>query len=200
MRARRSGLIVNVSSILGMLPMFYYFSPYVTSKHAIEGFTEMLRGEVKPFGIKVASVQPAIMDTKIEKTIDEPDHPIADYAPYRQRAYDMENYALQHGRDPNDVAQAILHVIRNPDPPMRTGAGKEARLLLPLLRPVPHRGTELVMQWLFLSRKPWHPEQEPVRRLFIDPRYADRVQQRWTLAMLLIVPILFFINWFRRSE
>lgn len=200
MRARRSGLIVNVSSILGMLPMFYYFTPYVVSKHAIEGYTEMLRGEVKPFGIKVASIQPAIMDTRIEGSIDEPDNALADYAPYRQRALDMEKYALEHGRDPNDVAHAILNVIRNPDPPLRTGAGKEARILLPLLRPTPHRGTEAVMQWLFLSREPWQPDREPIRRLFVDPHYADRVTQRWTLAMLLIMPLLLIVGWIRRDD
>lgn len=200
MRERRSGLIINVSSIVGMIPLPYYFAPYITSKHAIEGYTEVLRGEVKPFGIKVASIQPAIMNTQIEHTIDQPDNPLADYAPYRQRAHDMEKYGLEHGRDPHLVAEAILGVIRNPDPPLRTAAGKEARILLPLLRPIPHRSMEMVLHWLFISREPWHPEREPLRRLFMDPKYADELQHRWTLAMLLVVPILFFISWFRRSR
>jgi len=57
MIARRSGQIVNVSSVYGFLGMCEY-SAYCASKFAIRGFSDSLRAELKPFGIKVSIVFP----------------------------------------------------------------------------------------------------------------------------------------------
>ncbi|MCP8970754.1 oxidoreductase [Ectobacillus ponti] len=64
MRRQRSGTIVNVSSISG-LTGFPGLSPYVASKHALEGWSECLRLEVKPFGVQVALVEPGSYQTNI---------------------------------------------------------------------------------------------------------------------------------------
>lgn len=57
MRAARSGLIINTSSLVGQIsPPF--FSTYSATKHALEGYVQGLRYEVSPFGIDVAIVQP----------------------------------------------------------------------------------------------------------------------------------------------
>lgn len=57
MRAAKSGLIINCSSLVGQIsPPF--FSIYSATKHALEGYTQGLRYEVSPFGIDVAIVQP----------------------------------------------------------------------------------------------------------------------------------------------
>ncbi len=196
MRERRAGMIVNMSSVGGVVPLPYYFAPYITSKHAIEGFTQILRGEVKPFGIRVALVAPSAMKTQLDAGIAQPAAPIADYTPYRQRAYDMQKYLLERGRDPSVVADAVVSVLQNPNPPLRTPAGKEAEIIVPLSRPIPHRYPEVVFDWLFLSRRPWQPEREPLKRLFMDPPYADDIQRksRW---LLLIVPLLLLLGWHR---
>ncbi|MCP3740911.1 SDR family oxidoreductase [Rossellomorea sp. BNER] len=67
MRNRGDGLIVNISSISGLVG-FPGISPYVASKHALEGYSESLRLELKPFGITVALVEPGSFNTNIWTT------------------------------------------------------------------------------------------------------------------------------------
>ena len=64
MRQQRSGKIINLSSISGQMG-FPGLSPYVSSKFALEGFSECLRLELKPFGIDVALVEPGSYKTNI---------------------------------------------------------------------------------------------------------------------------------------
>ncbi len=64
MREQKSGKIINISSISGQVG-FPGLSPYVSSKHALEGWSESLRLEVKPFGINVALVEPGSYNTNI---------------------------------------------------------------------------------------------------------------------------------------
>jgi NAD(P)-dependent dehydrogenase (short-subunit alcohol dehydrogenase family) len=64
MRERESGLIVNVSSLGGTM-VFPFFSVYNASKHALEGLSEGMWHELKPFGIRVKVVRPGYVDTPI---------------------------------------------------------------------------------------------------------------------------------------
>ncbi|TKH87269.1 SDR family oxidoreductase, partial [Bacillus cereus] len=64
MRKQRSGKIINISSISGQVG-FPGLSPYVSSKYALEGWSESLRLEVKPFGIDVALIEPGSYNTNI---------------------------------------------------------------------------------------------------------------------------------------
>ncbi len=64
MREQKSGTIINVSSVSGRIG-FPGLSPYVSSKHALEGYSESLRLEVAPFGIQVALVEPGSYSTNI---------------------------------------------------------------------------------------------------------------------------------------
>jgi NAD(P)-dependent dehydrogenase (short-subunit alcohol dehydrogenase family) len=68
MRVRRHGTIINVSSVAGRIsaaPM----TPYTASKFALEALSEALAQEVKPFGIRVAIVQPGITDTRMARNV-----------------------------------------------------------------------------------------------------------------------------------
>lgn len=64
MRHQGGGKIINLSSISGKIA-FPGLSPYVASKHALEGWTESLRLEVRPFGIDVALIEPGSFQTNI---------------------------------------------------------------------------------------------------------------------------------------
>jgi NAD(P)-dependent dehydrogenase (short-subunit alcohol dehydrogenase family) len=62
MRAQSGGVIVNVSSMMGRIS-FPFFAPYVATKWAIEGYTETIRMELAPFGIRVRLVEPGTIKT-----------------------------------------------------------------------------------------------------------------------------------------
>jgi len=199
MREQGSGLIINVSSMAGVMAVPYYFGPYIASKHAVEGYTEVLRGEIKPFGIRVAMVELGYMKTEIGLSVDQPAMPFEAYAPYRERAYDMEQYALEKGRDPEIVAQVIEKIVRDPNPALRNPAGEEAEITLRLMRPTSHRLSEMIYDWLFGQAEPWEPKREPLRRLLMDTHYSDTVQRRSLMVLMLLAPLL-FIGWLLRRE
>ncbi|QGZ38292.1 short-subunit dehydrogenase [Pseudoduganella flava] len=104
MRARRSGRIVNVSSVLGFLPA-PYMALYAASKHAVEGLSETLDHEVRQFGIRVALVEPSFTKTNLDEN--------APRAAAVVPAYDTERSA---------VAQAIRANVRQAPPPERVAA------------------------------------------------------------------------------
>ncbi|MEK1887013.1 MAG: oxidoreductase [Phyllobacterium sp.] len=123
MRARRSGTILNVSSIAGRLaaPGSGYYS---ASKFAIEGMSDALRKEVGPLGIRVMIVEPGAFRTDFAgRSLHQTKAAIADYAgtagPRRK-----ENDRT-HGTQPGDPARAALALIR-----VVEGATLPARLLL----------------------------------------------------------------------
>jgi len=67
MRQRRAGCIIKITSIAGRMALFAQ-SAYAASKFALEGFSEALAQEVKGFGIRVALVEPGIIDTPMVTT------------------------------------------------------------------------------------------------------------------------------------
>src|SRR5260370_4185306 len=69
MRARGSGAIINVTSIAGKLSPSP-FGPYSASKFALEALSEALAGELRPFGVRVAMVEPGIIDTRMARNIE----------------------------------------------------------------------------------------------------------------------------------
>src|SRR2546426_9763464 len=69
MRKRRSGCIINVASVAGRIansPM----APYAASKFALEALSESLAQEAKPFNVRVAIVEPGIIDTPMARRIE----------------------------------------------------------------------------------------------------------------------------------
>jgi len=109
MRERRSGCIVNVSSISGRIansPL----SAYCASKFALEAFSEALAGEVKPFNIRVALIEPGIQDTRMARDISE--GPSSIY-PQVDRFSGFFRASLANPISPDVSATAIRHVIES---------------------------------------------------------------------------------------
>ncbi len=118
MRARRSGCIVNISSVVGKLAAIAQ-QPYFASKWAVEAMSEGLAQEVAPFGIRVAIVEPGITKSAIfAKNIDAPNQTGAYDAPYR-RMFQMYAAGLIEATDPMEVGAIVHHAISTDQPKLR---------------------------------------------------------------------------------
>ncbi len=126
MRERRSGCIVNVTSVAGKIAS----SPlgaYAASKFALEAVSEALAQEMKPFGVRVAIVEPGIIDTPMAHAIDSP--PPSRYRQPRHMAA-LFQASLEHPAPPSIVATSIRTVIASGTWKLRHPAGPDAELFL----------------------------------------------------------------------
>lgn len=118
MRERRSGAIVNVTSVVGKLAALAQ-SPYVTSKWAFEGLSEGLAQELAPFGIRVAIVEPGVTKSAIfAKNIDAPNQTGAYDAAYR-RMFQFYAAGMAKATDPFEVAKLVHHAVTTDQPQLR---------------------------------------------------------------------------------
>lgn len=127
MRAQRSGHILNLTSIAGLVA-FPGNGLYCASKFALEGFTEALHHEVKPFGIRVTLIEPGAFRTGFAGSAAmQAAGGIADYA-----ALDAglaEYFATQDGRqtgDPAKAAHVIIDMVASAAAPVRLMLGEDA--------------------------------------------------------------------------
>lgn len=127
MRARRSGHIINMSSVAGY-SAFEGFGVYSSTKFAVEGLSEALHLELSPLGIRVTVVEPGFFRTEIldKSKLLEASEQIADYA---ETAGAMRNavpgYNNNQPGDPAKLAKAILEVVNAPNPPLRLPLGPD---------------------------------------------------------------------------
>jgi short-subunit dehydrogenase len=127
MRQQKSGHIVNITSI-GGLASVGGFALYCSTKFAIEGFSEGLRDEVKPLGIKVTIVEPGAFRTNFAGDANmQPEKEIDDYKPVIDpiKAYLYGNDGKQPG-DPKKAALAIIQAVESENPPLRLMLGSDA--------------------------------------------------------------------------
>jgi short-subunit dehydrogenase len=140
MRERRSGTVVNVSSIAGeiALPLAAW---YHASKHALEAYSDSLRQECRPFGVDVVVVQPGIIRTEFEEETPRELRTVSGGGPYGALAEAMASRAeaTTKGSDPAVVARAIRKALESPRPKPRYPVGYLARTLLALNRLLPDR-------------------------------------------------------------
>jgi NAD(P)-dependent dehydrogenase (short-subunit alcohol dehydrogenase family) len=137
MRKQQSGHIINMSSISGLVG-FPGLSPYVSSKHALEGLSESLRLELSPFQIKVVVIEPGSFKTNIWSIRDELQ--FSKTSPYSAMGNNMEQAINQGYRsfgDPKDVANLILKIASNKNPKLRYTIGKQVNGMLFLKRLLP---------------------------------------------------------------
>ncbi|MHC0035552.1 SDR family oxidoreductase [Pseudoneobacillus sp. C159] len=133
MREQRSGKIINMSSISGIIG-FPGLSPYTASKHAVEGFSESLRLEVKPFGVHVSLVEPGSYKTNIWSTGKQvTKKSLSEDSPYFTYMNKIETY-IKKGEsqfgDPSEVAKKVAEIALDPNPNMRYTMGKGVSLSL----------------------------------------------------------------------
>jgi NAD(P)-dependent dehydrogenase (short-subunit alcohol dehydrogenase family) len=127
MRARRSGHVINLSSVAGYAGTLG-FSFYCAAKHAVEGYSESLAKEVKPLGIHVTIIEPGGFRSDFAgPSLATEGIGIDDYAP-AAGAYIRDYAATRHGKQPNDPAlfgPAMLRLVDAKDPPLRLPLGRD---------------------------------------------------------------------------
>lgn len=138
MRAQGGGRIINVSSVLGLIPA-PFMAVYAATKHAIEGYSESLDHEVREHGVRVLLVEPGYTSTGFEANSLTPDSPLPVYAEQRQVFGEVLSTAMRGGDDPTIVAKVIVAAATDHRPKLRYPAGSTAGRVSVLRRMVPSR-------------------------------------------------------------
>jgi len=145
MRARRSGRIINVSSLGGRYTL-PFFGVYNSTKYAVESLSDALRIELGPFGVHVALIEPGAIETEFTpRSLDggakyrRADSP---YAPVMGAFDRMERMAKQTSVGPLPVSRAITRAVESRRPSPRYVAPRFAGLFVALMRLVPTRWSD----------------------------------------------------------
>ena len=128
MRAQRSGLIVTISSTAG-IEGGEFLTAYAASKFGVEGWMESLALEVAPFGIRTMLVEPGFFRTELltPESTRYANASIADYAERTaQTITAWKSMNGQQGGDPAKLANALLQLADQSEPPQRFPAGADA--------------------------------------------------------------------------
>ena len=128
MRKQRAGHIISISSSAGLVG-FEFCSAYAASKFGLEGWMESLHAEVAPYGITTTIVNPGFFRTELlsPESTQYAESSIEDYAD--RAAAQQEFWKSQNGRqggDPAKLAQALITIANEKQPPRRFIAGADA--------------------------------------------------------------------------
>jgi NAD(P)-dependent dehydrogenase (short-subunit alcohol dehydrogenase family) len=127
MRAQRSGLVVTISSLAGIVGGEFN-SAYAASKFALEGWMESLTPELAPFGVRTMLVEPGFFRTDLLKDTSTtwPEPRIDDYAERtRQTAAAWQGMSGRQVGDPAKLASALVQLATQDQPPLRWVAGAD---------------------------------------------------------------------------
>jgi len=135
MRARRSGCILMISSVAGLVTPPTY-GAYSSSKHALEGLSNALRLELHPFGIRVVLIEPGYIVTNFQQTAKDLAQPYVEKAKdsQYQKIYEGAWKGANKGRSgskttPEDCARVMLEAIESSNPHVRYGVTPLATLV-----------------------------------------------------------------------
>ena len=138
MRKQGHGRIANIGSAAGFLPA-PYSGIYAASKHALEGYSESLDHEVRPFGIRVVLIEPGFVRTDMAQHTQRTASSIEAYYPERDLAIAAIATGMANGEDPAVVAAVVLQALTDVSPPSRFLAGRSAKAVSLARRLLPAR-------------------------------------------------------------
>lgn len=134
MREKRTGKIINISSVGGKI-----YTPlagwYHATKHAVEGWSDCLRLELRPFNIDVVIIEPGVIATEFGNVMMEPMLKRSGSGPYSKMTHAvaaaMKAYGEQGGAsDPQVIVRLMLQAVRAHKPKIRYAGGKYAKPVL----------------------------------------------------------------------
>jgi NAD(P)-dependent dehydrogenase (short-subunit alcohol dehydrogenase family) len=149
MRRQGLGHVVNVSSIGGKI-----FTPmggwYHATKHALEGWSDVLRLEVEPFGVRVIIVEPGAIATEWGGIARDSLLAVSGQGPYQSQAHAFADLIARGGRfsgsPPRVVAETVMKAIKARRPRTRYAVGQGARALLLARALLPDRAYDGLMR------------------------------------------------------
>ncbi|MFJ8526656.1 oxidoreductase [Bacillus sp. NPDC094106] len=148
MRKQKSGKIINLSSISGQVG-FPGLSPYVSSKYALEGWSESLRLEVKPFGIDVSLIEPGSYNTNIwevgKELVENYSEATSPYKEYMDKIQNHINSGSDTFGDPIDVAKKIVAIAEAKNTTLRYPIGKGVKWMIVAKKILPWRLWEFLV-------------------------------------------------------
>ncbi len=157
MRYKRAGRIINVSSVGGMMAM-PTMAIYSASKFALEGATEALYYEVKPWNIKVSLIQPGFINSSSfenvrltaasERSVGDSDE--AYHKHYEHMASFIARLMRRAFATPDSIARRIVDIMHRPNPPLRSLVTFDAWLFAHLRRFMPRA----LYHWLLYNSLP----------------------------------------------
>lgn len=164
MREKRRGRILNVSSVGGMMAM-PTMAPYSASKFALEGATEALWYEVRPWNVKVSLIEPGFIhsdsfrntlytDKSRRATVD----PSSPYHAHYENMSGMITRLMDITRStPDAVARTLLRTLARKSPPLRVPATWDAHVFTTLRRILPRGLYHRILYALLPSVGRWGP-------------------------------------------
>jgi NAD(P)-dependent dehydrogenase (short-subunit alcohol dehydrogenase family) len=136
MRRQRAGRIVNISSVMGLIPA-PFMALYSASKHAVEGYSESLDHEIRDSGVRVVLVEPAYTRTAFDGNVYRADQELDVYQSGRSNAEGVLREGMKTADTPELVASAVVKASTETNPRRRYAAGRTARQVSLLRRFVP---------------------------------------------------------------
>jgi len=128
MRAQRSGVVVAISSTAGIVGQ-EFCTAYAAAKFGVEGWIESLAPEVAPFGIRTMLVEPGFFRTELlsPESTNYAEPSIDDYAERTNQTVAAWNAMNgQQGGDPAKLANALVQLTSQDEPPLHFAAGADA--------------------------------------------------------------------------
>ena len=142
---KKGGRIINVSSIMGIIT-FPFYSAYCASKYALEGFSEALHYELKPFGVDVCLIEPGAFKTDFLNTAVKQNQSLQSHPDYQLRMSQFNNFLqaqAHHQGDPAVVAHLLCNYVDSPTVPLRRPVGVDGYAMAIVNRIIP--------KWIYAS-------------------------------------------------
>ena len=149
MRVAGRGRIVNIGSVAGRIAAPFQ-GAYASSKHAVEGLSDTLRREVRPFGIKVSIIRPGFINTPFgEQEQEGLEGYLGNDMPYDE---DIRRFKSWHAKGhpsappPTVVADAVLKALTAENPDARYPVPGQSRMNLALRNALPTSATDAILR------------------------------------------------------
>ncbi len=177
MREKRAGRIINISSVSGMMAM-PTMGTYTASKFALEGASESLWYEVKPWNIFVTLVQPGFIRSASFRNVylsqrarEAMESDCAAYSPVYQRMQPfIERLMLRSRATPERIAELTLATLEQARPPLRFPATLDAKFFYLLRRLLPRKLYHSLLYYSLPGIREWGTEEAEEHK----PRHQDR--------------------------